>query len=81
MPEAARQVSHVRTEIEVRDLLGRHPRIVDGAITLRLDEMPDRLGHFSDIVVPGIKPTSTRVAICWRRLAINYVWMNFSRAY
>ena len=80
MPEAARQVSHVRTEIEVRELLGRHPRIIDGTITLRWTKCPIVWAILAISWCRGIKPTSTRVAICWRRLAINYVWMNLSRA-
>ncbi|MEO0602996.1 MAG: AAA family ATPase, partial [Myxococcota bacterium] len=43
--------AHTRVE----GLLGRHPRVVDGALELRLDEFLTRLARFSTERVPGYR--------------------------
>ena len=41
--------------VPVTGLLGQHPRIKDGGLTLRLDEFLSRLGEFARVRVPGFR--------------------------
>jgi hypothetical protein len=41
--------------VAVRGLLGQHPRVVDGALELRLDEMGPRLERFATVTLPGFR--------------------------
>ncbi|GAB4203914.1 MAG: DNA repair ATPase [Sandaracinaceae bacterium] len=50
-----REVSHALVEAEVRDLFGQHPRIVDRAMKVRLDEMLSRLFAYRTHHVPGFR--------------------------
>jgi len=49
------QISHVRTRAQVQGLLGRHPRIQDGQLTLRLESFETRLDRFIQERVPGFR--------------------------
>src|SRR5690606_17961199 len=44
-----------QTAAEIKELLGRHPRIVDRTMTVRIDEFFARLGDFTKVRVPGFK--------------------------
>ena len=46
--------------VEIDGLLGQHPRIRQGHMTLRLDEFLERLGHFRHQRVPGFRDFQTK---------------------
>ncbi len=50
-----RAPSTAGTTAEVTGLLGQHPRVVDRALSLRLDEFLDRLRHFVSHRIPGFR--------------------------
>ncbi|MCP4444240.1 MAG: AAA domain-containing protein [Myxococcales bacterium] len=50
-----REQLSAQTSVHVKGLLGRHPRIVDRGLGLRIDEFIARLGHFASDRVPGYK--------------------------
>ena len=50
-----REPLSAQTSVQVTGLLGRHPRIVDRGLGIRIDEFLQRLGHFSNTRVPGYK--------------------------
>jgi hypothetical protein len=50
-----REPLSAQTSAEVTGLLGRHPRLRDRTLTLRLDEFLDRLSTFQATRVPGYK--------------------------
>lgn len=47
-----RQVNSTQIKIEINNLVGQHPRIHEGCLTLQLDEFFDRLDHFMNVYVP-----------------------------
>ncbi|HXV64482.1 MAG TPA: DNA repair ATPase, partial [Vicinamibacteria bacterium] len=51
----SREVSSAQAATEVEGLLGNHPRIVNGRMTLRLDELLARVGRFRQERVPGFR--------------------------
>ncbi len=51
----SRATSNALIETEVIGLLGRHPRIINGALSLRLDELPARLDRFRLIDAPAFR--------------------------
>ena len=54
-----RTTSSALIESEVTGLLGRHPRIVNGTMTLRLDELMARLDRFRTIDAPAFRAHRT----------------------
>lgn len=50
-----REPSSARTVVELEDLLGDHPRIKEGKLTLRLDEFLTRLRRYIDEHVPAYR--------------------------
>ncbi len=54
-PRLARVTSSAVIEAEVTGLLGRHPRIANGAMTLRLDELTARLDRFRTVDAPAFR--------------------------
>ncbi|MCA9823590.1 MAG: hypothetical protein KC470_13320, partial [Dehalococcoidia bacterium] len=52
-------------EVVVEGLLGQHPRVVDGKLELRLDEVLARLQRFRTVDVPGFR--------AWRKLRAEVV--------
>ena len=52
---ADREPSQARVEAEVTGLLGQHPRIQDGALSLRLDTFLERLGAYATEHVPAYR--------------------------
>ena len=55
-----RKTSEVRTNIEVDDLRGRHPRIDDGALNIRFDAFLTRLREYIDEHVPAWRDYRSR---------------------
>jgi MoxR-like ATPase len=51
----SRERSSVVTKTEVRGLLGQHPRLTNGTLTLQLDEFLARLGRFTVEQVPAFR--------------------------
>jgi MoxR-like ATPase len=51
----SRERSSAITRAEVKGLLGQHPRIVNGTLTLQLDEFLTRLGRFTKEQVPAFR--------------------------
>ena len=56
-----REVSSALTDLEVTGLLGAHPRIRDGKLSLRLDEYVARLGEHLATRVPGFRAYKERL--------------------
>ena len=54
-PSLARVTSSAPIEAEVTGLLGRHPRIANGTLALRLDEFVARLDQFRTVDVPAFR--------------------------
>ncbi|MBP8811280.1 MAG: DNA repair ATPase [Kofleriaceae bacterium] len=54
-PAVEREPSSAIIEATVTGLYGRHPRIVDGALPVRLDELTARLSRFRAEVVPAFR--------------------------
>ncbi|HEY0191188.1 MAG TPA: DNA repair ATPase [Kofleriaceae bacterium] len=55
VPGLARVTSSAVIEARVTGLLGRHPRIADGAISVRYDELTARLARFRETDVPAFR--------------------------
>jgi len=53
--EVDRLESHAHTTATVEGLLGQHPRVVDGRLEIRLDELVERTTRFRDERVPGFR--------------------------
>jgi MoxR-like ATPase len=51
----SRERSSAVTQAEVNGLLGQHPRIVNGAMDIRIDELLARLGAFASERVPAFR--------------------------
>jgi ATPase involved in DNA repair/ATPase family associated with various cellular activities (AAA) len=51
----SRERSSAITKAEVKGLLGQHPRVVNGTLTLQLDEFLSRLGRFTNERVPAFR--------------------------
>ncbi|HET8773683.1 MAG TPA: DNA repair ATPase, partial [Thermoanaerobaculia bacterium] len=51
----SRERSSAITKAEVKGLLGQHPRIVNGSLTIELDEFLARLGRFTAERVPAFR--------------------------
>jgi MoxR-like ATPase len=51
----SRERSSAITTTEVQGLLGQHPRVVNGTLTLQLDELLSRLGRFTNESVPAFR--------------------------
>ncbi|HYC92539.1 MAG TPA: DNA repair ATPase [Thermoanaerobaculia bacterium] len=51
----SRERSSAITKTEVKGLLGQHPRVVNGTLTLQLDEFLTRLGRFTKEQVPAFR--------------------------
>ena len=51
----SRERSSAATRAEVQGLLGQHPRVVNGTLTLQLDEFLTRLDHFVRERVPAFR--------------------------
>ena len=49
------EVSQARVEVTIEGLLGRHPRVQNGALTLRYDRFVGRLERFRQETVPGFR--------------------------
>lgn len=54
-PDLVFEPSSAQIEGEVAGLLGRHPRITDGTLAVRLDELTARLDHFRNEVAPAFR--------------------------
>ncbi len=54
-----RAVSSALRTVRVTGLVGRHPRVTDGSLTLRLDEVLDRTTRFRRRSVPGFRRWAT----------------------
>jgi ATPase involved in DNA repair/ATPase family associated with various cellular activities (AAA) len=54
-PKLARATSSAVVEVTVTGLLGRHPRIQNGALAVRLDELTARLARFRTVEVPEFR--------------------------
>lgn len=54
-PQLPRATSAAAVELKVTGLLGRHPRIVDGTLMLRIDELLGRLDHFRTVEAPAFR--------------------------
>jgi ATPase involved in DNA repair/ATPase family associated with various cellular activities (AAA) len=54
-PQLARQVSTAAVEAKVTGLLGRHARIQDGVMVLRIDELLSRLDRFRTVEAPAFR--------------------------
>ena len=66
-PAVARQTSTATIEAEVTGLLGRHVRIRDGALAIRLDELTARLDRFRTVTAPAFRAhRALRTAIAAR---------------
>ncbi|HEX4420509.1 MAG TPA: DNA repair ATPase [Kofleriaceae bacterium] len=55
VPRLARATSSAVVEAQVAGLLGRHPRITDGALAVRYDELTARLERFRTTEVPAFR--------------------------
>ncbi|MCB9696866.1 MAG: DNA repair ATPase [Alphaproteobacteria bacterium] len=64
-PKVAVDVAGGSGEVVVEGLLGQHPRVVDGKLELRLDEVLARLQRFRTVDVPGFR--------AWRKLRAEVV--------
>lgn len=53
--DPSRQASSAVTEATLEGMLGRHARIIDGEMHLRLDAFTSRLSHFERVTVPGFR--------------------------
>jgi MoxR-like ATPase len=51
----SREKSSAITRVEITGLLGQHPRVVNGTLTLRLDEFLTRLSRFANEQVPAFR--------------------------
>ncbi|MBA3396397.1 MAG: DNA repair ATPase [Deltaproteobacteria bacterium] len=58
-PALSRDRSSAVVDASVTGLLGRHPRITDGALPLRLDELTTRLERFRRDIVPAFRAYRT----------------------
>ncbi|MCX5745142.1 MAG: DNA repair ATPase [Proteobacteria bacterium] len=58
-PRLARQTSSAVIETTVTGLLGRHPRISNGTLALRLDELTARLTQFRTVEAPAFRAHRT----------------------
>ena len=58
-PKLARTPSSAVIEAEVTGLLGRHPRIANGTMQLRLDELTARLDRFRTVDAPAFRAHRT----------------------
>jgi DNA repair ATPase/ATPase family protein associated with various cellular activities (AAA) len=54
-PRLARTTSSAIIDATVTGLLGRHPRIANGALALRLDDFTARLERFRSVTVPAFR--------------------------
>jgi MoxR-like ATPase len=50
-----REPSSAVTRVEIKGVLGQHPRVVERTLTLRLDEFMSRLTRFIEVRVPGYR--------------------------
>ncbi|MDX9719375.1 MAG: DNA repair ATPase [Myxococcota bacterium] len=57
-----RELSQASLAVEVQGLLGVHPRVVDGKISLRLDDFVSRLSSYAQEHVPAYRDYRTRRA-------------------
>lgn len=48
-----REISSAVVRVELKGLLGQHPRITNGVMPLQLDEFIARLSHFREVWAPG----------------------------
>ena len=51
----SRNRSSAATTTTVEGILGEHPRVVNGKLEIRIDELLSRLAHFSDTTVPAYR--------------------------
>lgn len=51
----SREKSAAPTTTIAEGLLGEHPRVVNGALSIRLDDFMSRLAHFRDVTVPAYR--------------------------
>lgn len=54
-PQLARQISTAAVEVKLTGLLGRHARIAEGAMALRIDELLARLDRFRTVEAPAFR--------------------------
>ncbi|MFF7969364.1 DNA repair ATPase [Streptomyces sp. NPDC007903] len=59
-PDLTRYESDASPEAAAEGLLGRHPRVTDGRLTLRIDEFLARTGRFAEQEVPALRAHQRR---------------------